>query len=42
MARMGREARRRYESLYTPARNLEQLLDVYRQARAALAGEAAP
>lgn len=39
MARMGDEARRRYEARYTPARNLEQLLDIYRRARADLPGE---
>jgi glycosyltransferase involved in cell wall biosynthesis len=39
MAQMGREARRRYAALYTPERNLALLLDIYRQARAASAGE---
>ena len=32
MARMGAAARARYESLYTPQRNLAQLLDIYDQA----------
>jgi glycosyltransferase involved in cell wall biosynthesis len=32
MARMGRTARRRYETLYTPQRNLQALLSIYQQA----------
>ena len=32
MARMGAAARARYESLYTPQRNLAQLLNIYEQA----------
>ena len=33
MARMGAAARARYEALYTPQRNLAQLLDIYDQAQ---------
>ena len=34
MGRMGVAARARYEALYTPQRNLAQLLDIYEQAKA--------
>jgi glycosyltransferase involved in cell wall biosynthesis len=33
MARMGAAARSRYEALYTPQRNLQALLEIYRDAR---------
>ena len=33
MGRMGAAARARYEALYTPQRNLAQLLDIYEQAK---------
>ncbi|WP_119155418.1 glycosyltransferase [Caldimonas tepidiphila] len=36
MKRMGRAARAEYEARYTPARNLEQLLEIYRDAIADL------
>ena len=41
LRRMGREARRRYEALYTPDRNHDRLMEIYAEAMAATAGAAA-